>query len=154
MRAHFNATFYSLVVVRDGDRYLLVEEDIGDGKTAWYLPAGGVHPGEDFLAAGIRETKEEAGLTVDLLGLLGADQVLAKDGLTTKIRLVFLGKVTGGKVKSETDSESVRAGWFYPNEIDELPLRHAEVNDWIRAAERLRHSRLPQFKCHTPKMLG
>ena len=60
MRTHFKAALYSLVVVQEGDRYLLVEELEPDGRTGWYLPAGGVKAGEDFLTAAIRETREEA----------------------------------------------------------------------------------------------
>ncbi len=35
MRAHFDAVFFSLVVVRQGDQYLLVEEPDG-----WAAPSG------------------------------------------------------------------------------------------------------------------
>jgi 8-oxo-dGTP pyrophosphatase MutT (NUDIX family) len=69
MRTHFDAVFFSLVVVRENDKYVLVEERGPDGGAAWYLPAGGVQPGEDFLAAAVRETHEEAGIIIEPLGL-------------------------------------------------------------------------------------
>ena len=153
MRSHFKTSLFSLVVVRDDDRYLLVEELERGGGTAWYLPAGGVKEGEDILTAAIRETREEAGLAVEILGILGGDQVLAQDGLTTRIRLVFLGKATGGQLKLQADDESLRAAWFRLTEIDTLPLRHPEVKDWIHAAERLRDCPVPIFTCYTPDML-
>ena len=153
MRSHFKASFFSLVVVRDGDKYLLVEEMEQDDSRAWYLPAGGVKTGEDIVTAAIRETREEAGIGIEIVGLLGGDQVVAQDGVATKVRMVFLGRVIGGELKTEADKESLRAGWFHPSEIRALPLRHAEVSDWIQAAERLRDCPLPQFKYYTPAML-
>jgi phosphatase NudJ len=153
MRSHFSASLFSLVVVRDDDRYLLVEELERDNKTAWYLPAGGVKEGEDILTAAIRETREEAGLEVEILGMLGGDQVLALDGLATRIRFVFLAKAVGGQLKTQADDESLRAAWFRLNEIDTLTLRHPEVKEWIQAAEHLGDSPSPTFTCYTPGMI-
>jgi ADP-ribose pyrophosphatase YjhB (NUDIX family) len=147
MRAHFDAIFFSLVVVRDGGHYLLVEEREPGGRTAWYLPAGGVKAGEDFLAAAVRETQEEAGVMIELVGLLGADQLLAEDGQTTKIRFVFLGKVVGGSLKTIPDDESVRAAWFHPDELRGLRLRDDEVIEWIAVAEKLHGCPLPLLAC-------
>ena len=148
MRAHFDAIFFSLVVVRENDRYVLVEEREQDGRTAWYLPAGGVKPGEDFLAAAVRETQEEAGIIIEPLGLLGADQIVAEDGQTTKIRMVFLGKMVGGSLKTSPDKESVRAAWFHPDELRNLRLRDDEVIEWIDIAEKLRGCPLPLLTCY------
>jgi ADP-ribose pyrophosphatase YjhB (NUDIX family) len=153
MRSYFNTSFFSLVVVRDDDRYLLVEELERGHGTTWYLPAGGVKEGEDIVTAAIRETREEAGLEVEILGILGGDQVLAPSGLTTRIRLVFLGRVIGGQLKAQADDESVRAVWFRLTEIEALPLRHPEVRDWIYAAERVRDCPVPIFTCYTSAML-
>jgi len=148
MRDHFDAVLFALLVIRDDDRYLLVEESDPNGGTVWYLPAGGVKAGEDFLAAADRETQEEAGVTIEPVGLLGADQVLAEDGRLTKIRMVFLGKVVGGSLKSTPDDESIRAAWFRPGEIPNLRLRDAEVIEWINVAESLRGCSLPKLTCH------
>ena len=148
MRAYFDAIFFSLVVVRDADKYILVEERELDGGTAWYLPAGGVKPGEDFLGAAVRETQEEAGIIIEPLGLLGADQILVEDGQTTKIRMVFLGKMVGGSLKTSLDKESVRAAWFRPDEMRNLRLRDDEVLEWIDIAEKLRGCTLPLLTCY------
>jgi ADP-ribose pyrophosphatase YjhB (NUDIX family) len=134
-------------------RQLLVEEHGEDNMKVWHLPGGGVEPGENFLTAAIRETREESGLTIEPVGILGADQVLAEDGVTTKLRMVFLGTPIGGVLKSHPDKESVGAAWFHAEEISRLPLRHQEVTEWIRLAERFREYLLPKLTYYSPEVL-
>jgi len=56
--------FFALVVVRQGDRFLLVHEaKHGQG---WCVPAGRVEPGETLFDAALRETSEETGVPVVL----------------------------------------------------------------------------------------
>lgn len=59
------------VVVDDG-RVLLVRRRVKEGSLSWQLPAGGIEDGESVEEAAIRETKEETGLTVSALRVLGA----------------------------------------------------------------------------------
>lgn len=62
-------TLVVLAIVEHEGRYLVVEERDG----TFYLPAGRVEPGEDLVAAAVRETAEEAGMMIGLSGLLGFD---------------------------------------------------------------------------------
>jgi 8-oxo-dGTP pyrophosphatase MutT (NUDIX family) len=60
--------YFALVVVRQGNRFLLVHErKHGQG---WYLPAGRVESGETLTQAAVRETLEETGVPVVLDGVL------------------------------------------------------------------------------------
>jgi len=135
MKAAFDAFFSTLVVVRHRGRYLLVEERAEDGRAVWYLPAGGARPGEDFLA-------------VEPVGLLGADQVVADDGRTTKVRLVLLGRVVGDVADLRPGNGAVRAAWFRPAEVRRLSLRHDEVAEWIAVAESRRECPLAKVTCY------
>lgn len=59
---------FAVVVVRRGDRFLLVHER--KHGQLWYLPAGRVEPGESFATAACRETLEEAGVPIRVTGLI------------------------------------------------------------------------------------
>jgi len=125
---------YALVVVPDGGRFALVQEH--DTKH-WYLPAGRVEAGESFTEAAVRETREEAGLDVELSGILRVEHTPAPDG-TARLRVVFLGKPLspGAKLKSHADEHSEKAGWFTLDEARRLTLRGAEVIEALRYVER------------------
>lgn len=58
-------------VVVDNGRVLLVRRRVKEGSLSWQLPAGGVEDGETVEQAAVRETKEETGLTVSAVKVLG-----------------------------------------------------------------------------------
>lgn len=59
------------VIVHDG-RVLLIRRAMEEGSLRWQFPAGKVELGETAEAAAARETREETGLTVAPLRVLGA----------------------------------------------------------------------------------
>ena len=68
------STNFALTIVRnpfkssvDFNKYLAVEEAGGKG---WWIAGGALHEGETFQEAARRELLEEAGLRVDLKGVL------------------------------------------------------------------------------------
>lgn len=58
------------IIVQDG-KLLLVQRCVSEGSLSWQFPAGAVEPGETFEQAAVRETAEEAGLTVQAVRVLG-----------------------------------------------------------------------------------
>ncbi len=112
-------------------RYLVIEERDG----TFYLPAGRVEPGENLVAAVVRETIEEANQLIGVLGLLAIDHdVITPQKL--RLRFVFVGyRGVDIPPKDRADEHSRGAAYRTRAEIAKLPLRHVEVLSLIDAYE-------------------
>jgi 8-oxo-dGTP pyrophosphatase MutT (NUDIX family) len=110
------------VVINSQGKVLVVNQN---GAT-WSLPKGHVDPGEEPLAAAIREVMEESGITeLQLLQTLGA-YGRYKLGLNTgedkqewKVLLFFLFK-TGQNELKPRDPHNPEARWVHPDEVEAL----------------------------------
>ena len=56
----------------------------------WIFPKGHVEPGETAAAAGLRETQEEAGVSGELLGAVGAPLVFEWDGRRYRVEYFLI----------------------------------------------------------------
>ena len=117
--------FYALVVVRLGDRFLLVHE--AKHGQLWYLPAGRVEPGESFAEAAMRETLEESGVRIELDGILKIEHTPSTPG-GARMRVFFVARPLPTSVpKTFSDEHSLEARSFTLDEMARLPLRHPEA---------------------------
>ena len=99
---------FALVVVRKGDRFLLVQES--KYGQPWYLPAGRVEAGESFAVAAVRETREEAGIPVRVTGVIRVEYSPSPAG--ARMRVIFLAEpLDDTPPKTEPDDESLGAAW-------------------------------------------
>lgn len=114
----------ALIVVRDGDRFVLVEERRDRG---WYLPAGRVEHGESLVDGARREVREESGLDVELDGILRIEHTPALAARDARLRVVFLAHPIGGALKTTPDEESLGAAWVRLTELHRYRLRSPEV---------------------------
>jgi 8-oxo-dGTP pyrophosphatase MutT (NUDIX family) len=122
---------FSVVVVRRGDRFLLVHER--KHGQLWYLPAGRVEPGETFAAAALRETLEETGVPVELTGIVRVEHSPGKQA--ARLRVVFLAKPADDTPpKTVPDKESLGAAWVGLDELPDYPLRGGEVIELLEYA--------------------
>jgi phosphatase NudJ len=121
--------FFALVVVRNGDRFLLVHER--KHGELWYLPAGRAEQGEDLIAAACRETLEETGVSIRLTGIIRIEHTPRPD--SARVRVIFTGvPLAGSRTKSIRDAESLGAAWVTLDELNRYPLRGQEVEDVLR----------------------
>jgi 8-oxo-dGTP pyrophosphatase MutT (NUDIX family) len=80
---------------------------------AWELPGGAVEPGEEANVAVLREVKEETGLDVEIVRLLGHYR---RTGFRPHRSPVFVCRPSGGALRRNW--ESIRVEWF---PVDRLP---------------------------------
>ncbi|KAL6060561.1 8-hydroxy-dADP phosphatase [Balamuthia mandrillaris] len=131
---------FALVVCqrRSDGRFLLVQEFC---NTGFWLPAGRVDAGEKLGEAAIRETKEEAGIDIELTGVLRIEwspgRTLKRDDQAyVRMRVVFYGhpKDETQLPKSIPNYESVGAVWATLEDVTQengLPLRGREPREWF-----------------------
>jgi len=127
--------FALVVCVRNG-RMLLVHEFASLGL---WLPGGQVDRGERLGAAAVRETKEEAGLDVELTGVLKVHYAPHASPRSSRgyvrLRVVFFAQpLHDGDPKSLPDYESAGGVWADLRDIvaDKFPLRGDEPKMWAQ----------------------
>ena len=126
--------FIVLVVVRDGDRYLVVQE-AKHQRGSWYLPAGRAEPGETLEQAALRETLEEAGMPIALDAVIRIEHSASLTG--ARVRALFTAHPVGPLTpKSTPDKHSLAARWVTLAELEELEMRGEEARELIRHVAR------------------
>jgi 8-oxo-dGTP diphosphatase len=94
------------VIVDDG-RVLMVRRRVKEGQLSWQFPAGEVEPGESGEDAAVREAKEETGVTVRAVDLLG-ERVHPATGRT----MVYVAcEATGGTAHVADEDELAEVAW-------------------------------------------
>ncbi|MFF0454729.1 NUDIX hydrolase [Nocardia africana] len=123
------------VVVVDHFGKVLLQRRVDNGM--WALPGGKMELGESLAECGIRETKEETGLDVEITGIVGTytspHHVFAYDDgeVRQEFSICLLGKPIGGTLAVSDESHEV--SWFSPDEVDRLPMVDSirrRVEDW------------------------
>lgn len=103
-------------------RFLMVNEPAGiaGGKPNYWLPAGRVDANETMSQAGEREALEEAGVHVEVCGVL---RFMLSKGTPRVLLLAHpCSAQDGGLAKSIPDFESVGAMWVWPDQLEQLSV--------------------------------
>lgn len=133
-RVPFSTHGFSVVVCRHPDgRWLAVRETKNRG---WWLPAGLVDPGESFPQAAHRECREEAGITIQLKGVLRVEHSVYGPS-HARIRVIFYAEPVDltQRPKQIADKESEEARWVTLDDLKRLAkgqpgLRGPELHEW------------------------
>ncbi|MFF3853566.1 NUDIX hydrolase [Micromonospora sp. NPDC002575] len=92
----------------------------------WALPGGGHDVGESISDTVVREVREETGIEVELMSLVGIytnpRHVMAYDDgeVRQQFSICFTARPVGGQLATSTESRDVR--WVDPADLDQLDI--------------------------------
>lgn len=124
------------VVIRNG-KALLVQRGQTPGKGSWQIPGGYVECDEHVAEAVVRECQEEAGVTAEVVDVLGFRHSIggpgAIGGPSTNIYVIFRLLPIAGE--PTCDGEEIRAAGYFSLEEIECMERVQSLSRWaIRRA--------------------
>jgi len=128
-------------VVADGDRFLMVEEDV-HGELRFNQPAGHLEEGEALKDAACREALEETGWEIALDCFIGVQQWHSPVHKHHIVRFAFAGRPLKHHPELDLDRGIARALWMSYGEIAAArarlrsPLVLTTLDDWL-AGQRL-----------------
>jgi 8-oxo-dGTP diphosphatase len=113
-------------VILDPERgVVLIRRGHPPFEGSWALPGGFVEVGETCANACVREAREETGLEVEAVELLGVYSKPDRDPRGHTVSTVYLCRVLGGSLSSGDDASDAR--WFADLSGVDLAFDHAEV---------------------------
>ena len=122
-------------IFRNG-KILLVRRAREPSKGIYTFPGGRVEFGESLTEALAREIREETGLAIEIVGLIGYREALpAKTGGHGHfVILPFAARWAAGDVVLNDELDDAR--WLNPGDLGGLPITHG-LQDTIRSARAL-----------------
>ena len=112
------------IVIPDGEgRVLLIQRANDPYEGSWALPGGFVDMGETVEDAAVREAKEETGLDVELLRLVGVYSEPDRDPRGHNVSVAFLARAEGDPTAA---SDAAEAAFLDPSSTD-LAFDHESI---------------------------
>ncbi len=121
------------VVVRKGDKVLLIQENEKERTGVWGFPAGKANFDELIFQAAEREFLEETGYSVRITGLVSVYYYATRKsrfGDRITVRFNFMGELKDELVKSISAREVLKTAWLDDEEISTL-IQTRQLRNWI-----------------------
>jgi len=96
------------IVIRKDDGHVFIKRKNEPYRGHWAIPGGLVEYGETVEQAAIREAKEETGLEVKLIRLVGVYSDPTRDPRGHYISIAYLAETISGELKAATDAEEAK----------------------------------------------
>ncbi|MDD3975221.1 MAG: NUDIX hydrolase [Methanothrix soehngenii] len=126
----------AVILFQDG--IVLIRRNNPPYQGCYALPGGFVEIGETVEEAAIREAREETGLDINLLGLVGVYSDPARDPRGHVVSVAFLARASG-RLQSGSDARSAQV--FPREELPRLAFDHEQIiSDALHLAEVLGNS--------------
>ncbi len=131
-------------VVIKGERVLLVRRGGEPLKGEWSIPGGTLELGEELAAAARRELKEETGLEVEPLEVLGVFDRIIRDGKKIRYHYVIVDyacRLKGGKLAPASDVLDAR--WVRRADLPQYHLTEKATEVILKAFNFFRKQKSP-----------
>lgn len=116
-------------IVRRTDQILLVRQSSGHSlEGQWTIPWGQLEDGESPSASALRETKEESGITAEIEGLLGVQEL--PEPWSGMIGIIYLCRHSTGEPKPD-NRETDAAGYFDRSAFEKLCEPIEPLSLWL-----------------------
>lgn len=113
-------------VLKDGDKYLLVQEQKPKAYGLWSFPGGRVHTGESLEEAAKREVFEETGFVVEISSRIGINH----DSVDRPVMHAYSAVVKSGELVIRA-GEILDAGWFTLAEVNQMKQDGKLRASWV-----------------------
>lgn len=107
-------------IIEKNGHFLMVEED-SDGQIVFNQPAGHLDPGESFIEAVIRETREETAWQLHPEAIIGLYRWQHPNLNRTYTRIAFSGQCDNHDPDQILDQGIIRAVWMTREELLSIP---------------------------------
>jgi len=111
------------ILIRQGDKYLLIQRAAEPDKGLWSVPGGMIEIGERSTEAAVREVYEETGLVVEILRILDVIDKIIMDENKVKFHFVivdYIAEYKRGTLKASSDALNAR--WVTAEEFRDYEL--------------------------------
>ncbi len=116
-------------LIEQNGKFIFVQEKRADSRGMWNLPTGRKEINEDIVSCAKREGKEETGLELRPLYLIGKYIFYIPSGQKV-IAYIFKSEIVGGKITIPEDMMDVKL--FSSEEIEKLLIAAPFVNNVIQ----------------------
>lgn len=94
-----------IIIEFDDKSIVLIKRGDAPFQGQWAIPGGGLEGDETIQETAIREAKEETGLDVELIRIIGVYSKVGRDPRGRNISVAFLAKPIGGELRASSDAE-------------------------------------------------